>query len=164
MWADMWQVPLTHLAPDYSFSNYNKAEGQTYLGYVRTKNTHCCTDWKGSNTICCSLQTNSSVPEGIKRRLRSVQLTGVEEDHGFQTDVLLPLKLQLTKSRSGCQQHVENLHDALHTLSLLPAETQRKGVKKKESQRDGIKRRRDWEAKERVKRKAQKHAKKEHVL
>lgn len=131
MWADMWQVPLTHLAPDYSFSNYNKAEGQTYLGYVRTKNTHCCTDWKGSNTICCSLQTNSSVPEGIKRRLRSVQLTGVEEDHGFQTDVLLPLKLQLTKSRSGCQQHVENLHDALHTLSLLPAETQRKGVKQR---------------------------------
>ncbi len=55
----------------------------------------------------------------------SLELTGVEEDHGLQTDVLLPLKLQLTKPRGGCQQHVENLHDALHTLSLLPAQTER---------------------------------------
>lgn len=96
----------------------------------------------------------------------SVKLTGVEEDHGLQTDVLLPLKLQLTKSRSGCQQHVENLHDALHTLSLLPTETQRKWER---SQREGIKRRDEREENEgtkteRVKRKAQKQAKKEYVL
>lgn len=54
----------------------------------------------------------------------SAKLTVVKENHCLQTDVLLPLKLQLTKPRGGCQQHVENLHDALHTLSLLPAETQ----------------------------------------
>lgn len=52
-----------------------------------------------------------------------LKLTGVEEDHGLQTDVLLPLKLQLTKPRGGSQQHVEYLHDALNTLSLLPKQT-----------------------------------------
>lgn len=57
----------------------------------------------------------------------SAELTGVEEDHGLQTDVLLPLKLQLTKARGGCQQHVEDLHDALHALALLPAGTQTQG-------------------------------------
>lgn len=50
-----------------------------------------------------------------------VKLTGVEEDHGLQTHVLLPLQLELTKPRGGSKQHVEDLHDALHTLSLLPA-------------------------------------------
>lgn len=47
-------------------------------------------------------------------------LTGVEEDHGLQADVLLPLELQLAEARGGCQQHVEDLHDALHALALLP--------------------------------------------
>lgn len=60
----------------------------------------------------------------------SVTLTGVEEDHGLQADVLLSLQLQLAEPRGGCQQHVENLHDALHTLSLLPKQTEREEVKK----------------------------------
>lgn len=66
----------------------------------------------------------SGCPKEMRRQLR---LTGVEEDHGLQTDILLPLKLQLTETRGGCQQHVKDLHDALHTLALLPAEGQRRG-------------------------------------
>lgn len=53
-------------------------------------------------------------------------LTGVEQDHGLQAHVLLPLKLELTEPRGRRQQHVEDLHDALHTLTLLPEETQMK--------------------------------------
>lgn len=68
---------------------------------------------------------------------RQFKLTGIEEDHGLQTDVLLPLKLQLTKPRGGCQQHVENVHDALHTLALLPAEAKR--------EREGVKRAKEGE-------------------
>lgn len=71
----------------------------------------------------------------MKGRQHQSKLTGVQEDHGFQTDVLLPLKLQLSKARGGCQQHVEDLHDALHTLTLLPGE---RGQKDEEEGGDGI--------------------------
>lgn len=49
-----------------------KLEGQTHLGYIRTKNILCYPDWTGSNGICCSMQTKSSVSGGAKRRLRFV--------------------------------------------------------------------------------------------
>jgi len=74
----------------------------------------------------------------------SVKLTGVEKDHGLQTDVLLPLKLEFPKPRGCCQQHVKNLHDALHTLSLLPAETQ--------SQRSDMNKMVEWKVREDKKR------------
>lgn len=78
----------------------------------------------------CLLKPHSKILPHPVVLCASVTLTGVEEDHGLQADVLLSLQLQLTEPRGGCQQHVENLHDALHTLSLLPKQTEREEVKK----------------------------------
>ena len=49
-------------------------------------------------------------------------LTGVEEDHGFEADELLPLQFELSHSGRGGQQHVEDLHETLHTGALLSVE------------------------------------------
>lgn len=46
-------------------------------------------------------------------------LTGVEEDHGLEADVLLPLQLELSHSGRGGYQHIEDLGEALHAAPLL---------------------------------------------
>lgn len=141
LWSVLWvrYVSLTHLVPDYHFSNYNKSEGQTYQLCKNQK--HSLVHWLDGIKQDLSLIAK---PTHVFEREwsegcglpASVKLTGVEEDHGLQADVLLPLKLQLTKARGACQQHVENLHDAFHTLSLLPADTERereRGRRKQEA-------------------------------
>lgn len=106
-------MSMTYFNADYGFCNHNR---ENLSGLSK----------KQRRTLSCADRTESGCPEETRRQFR---LTGVEEDHGLQTHVLLPLKLQLTETGGGCQQHVKDLHDALHTLTLLPAQDQRGGVK-----------------------------------
>lgn len=48
-------------------------------------------------------------------------LTGVEEDHSLEADVLLPLELELSHSGRGSYQHIKDLHEALDAAPLFSA-------------------------------------------
>ena len=48
-------------------------------------------------------------------------LTGVEEDHGLEADVLLPLQLELSHSGRGSDEHIEDLGEALDAAPLFSA-------------------------------------------
>lgn len=47
-------------------------------------------------------------------------LTGVEQDHGFETHILLSLQLEFSEPGRGCQQHIKNLQKPLHTAAFIP--------------------------------------------
>ena len=56
----------------------------------------------------------------LREQANSVcSLTGVEEDHGLEADVLLSLQLELSYSGRGGDQHIKDLHEALDTAALL---------------------------------------------
>lgn len=58
---------------------------------------------------------------------QTCSLTGVKEDHGLETNVLLPLQIELSDSGRGSDQHVEDLHEALDTTALLSATHRHRG-------------------------------------
>lgn len=52
---------------------------------------------------------------------QTCSLTGVEEDHGLEADVLLPLEFELSHPGRGSYQHIKDLHEALDAAPLISA-------------------------------------------
>ena len=53
---------------------------------------------------------------------KHVPLTGVKEDHGLEADVLPPSQFELSHPGCGSDQHVKDLHEALHAAPLFSVE------------------------------------------
>lgn len=49
-------------------------------------------------------------------------LTGIEEDHCLDTQVLLVLQFQLSEPRGHGQEHIKDLQNSLYTFPLIPME------------------------------------------
>lgn len=75
--------------------------------------------WASSET-CRHVSSVTSAAANVGPHRRA-SLTGIEEDHGLEADVLLPRQLELSHSGRGGDQHVKDLHEALDAAALLPA-------------------------------------------
>lgn len=50
-------------------------------------------------------------------------LTGIEEDHCLDTQILLVLQFQLSEPRGHGQEHIKDLQNSLYAFPLIPMET-----------------------------------------
>ena len=75
-----------------------------------------------------------SHPWNKKYNLVSVRvnliLTGIEEDHCLDTQILLVLQFQLSEPRGHGQEHIKDLQNSLYAFPLIPMETYLKCYRK----------------------------------